>query len=357
MKEGSIISLGHAVGVFRLLTGIELAAIRAEKIRSFGPQSTCSPTLAVICQKLRRLAPLGAEILLMGETGVGKEIYARAIHEASGRKGPFVAINCAALPAELVESELFGFARGAHSEARFDKRGLFEQAEGGTLFLDEIGDMAPALQAKLLRFLQDKELVPLGAQRGRSIDVRVVAATNRPVASPGAGASVGVRLDLASRFGPEPITLPPLRQRIEDLGRLCAALMGPAWKGFAPSAFVALALHAWPGNVRELGKVLETALALCRRRRGHRTAPPAPAPRAQFRARADQRQPGRPAAVTQRRGAGGPPAPFRRQRRARGPRTGSQATADLPLVPAPPPRPRHLPRERVTDRVPVPVRA
>jgi transcriptional regulator with PAS, ATPase and Fis domain len=266
LNEGAIVSLGSAVAVFRRLTGRQLEAIRAERKRPLGPVATGSPALALVCQKLRKLAPAGSEILLLGETGVGKEIYARAIHALSGRSGGFVAVNCAALPRELVESELFGFARGAHSEARFDKRGLVEDAEGGTLFLDEIGDMPPALQAKLLRFLQDKELLALGSNRRRRIDVRVLAATNRAVLSArGPGAELdgaGLRLDLASRLGAEPITLPPLRQRIEDLGRLCALLLGPRWKRFDPEAFLALALHRWPGNVRELGMVLENALAL-----------------------------------------------------------------------------------------------
>ena len=250
------------------MTGRELAAIQAERKRPLGPVATASPVLAMVCGKLRKLAPAGGEVLLLGETGVGKEIYARAVHTLSRRTGPFVAINCAALPLHLVESELFGFARGAHSEARFDKRGLVEDAEGGTLFLDEIGDMPQSLQAKLLRFLQDKELLPLGSNRRRRIDVRVLAATNRPVvAARGpradlAEGGLGLRLDLASRLGAEPITLPPLRQRIEDLGRLCSDVLGARWKRFDPDAFRALALHDWPGNVRELAMVLDTACAL-----------------------------------------------------------------------------------------------
>jgi transcriptional regulator with PAS, ATPase and Fis domain len=264
LAEGAIISLGNAVAVFRRVTGRQLDAIEAERKRPLGPVATGSPVLAAVCQKLRKLAPAGGEILLLGETGVGKEIYARAIHAHSGQGGGFVAVNCAALPRELVESELFGFVRGAHSEARFDKRGLVEDAEGGTLFLDEIGDMPSSLQAKLLRFLQDKEVLALGSSRRRRIDVRVLAATNRTVLSPRAGEveSVGLRLDLASRLGAEPIELPPLRVRIEDLGRLCALLVGPRWKPFEPDAFLALARHRFPGNVRELSRVLENALAL-----------------------------------------------------------------------------------------------
>jgi two-component system NtrC family response regulator len=156
---------------------------------------------------------------------------------------------------------LYGFARGAHSEAKSDKRGLIEEGEGGTLFLDEIGDMPQELQAKLLRFLQDREMTPLGSTRPRKIDVRVLAATSR-TAAPTSPSAAGLRPDLAARLGAEPIRLPPLRQRIEDLGALIVHLMGRQFKRMETMAFQALCLHNWPGNVRELAKVLETAAAL-----------------------------------------------------------------------------------------------
>jgi transcriptional regulator with PAS, ATPase and Fis domain len=261
LKEGAVICLGAYAAVFRLATSVELAAIERDLSEPFAPVPTASPALAAISSKLAKLAPTTGEILLTGETGAGKEVYARAIHDASRREGRFVAINCAALPRELIESELFGFARGAHSEAKADKRGLIEEAEGGTLFLDEIGDMPVELQAKLLRFLQDREMTPLGSTRPRKIDVRVLAATSR-TAAPSSPTAAGLRSDLAARLGAEPIRLPPLRQRIEDLGALMQHLLGRQFKRLETMAFQALCLHNWPGNVRELSKVLETAAAL-----------------------------------------------------------------------------------------------
>ena len=261
LKEGAILCLGSYVAVFRQVTEAALEAIARDLKEPFGPVASASPELAKVIAKLAKLARAPGEILLTGETGVGKEVYARAIHEASKRAGRFLAINCAAIPRELIESELFGFARGAHSEAKVDKRGLLEEAEGGTLLLDEIGDMPQELQAKLLRFLQEREITPLGSTRPRKIDVRVLAATSRS-AAPSSPESAGLRPDLAARLGAEPIRLPPLRQRIEDVGALSRALLGAKWKPFENMAFQALCLYHWPGNVRELAKVLETASAL-----------------------------------------------------------------------------------------------
>ena len=232
-------------------------------ITPFGPVATASPALAVACDRLRRLAASEGELLIVGETGVGKEVYARAVHEASGRKGRFVAINCAAIPRELVESELFGYRQGAHSTAHQAKAGLIEEAEGGTLFLDEIGEMTPEAQIKILRFLQDRELTPLGSTRPRRMDVRIVAATNRTAAGPGKGPG-GLRDDIVARLGAAPIHLPPLRNRIEDLGALIGHFLARASARckFEQPAFRALALHAWPLNVRELEKIISTAAVL-----------------------------------------------------------------------------------------------
>jgi transcriptional regulator with PAS, ATPase and Fis domain len=201
--------------------------------------------------------------LLTGETGVGKEVYANAIHRASARKGKFVAINCAAIPRELVESELFGYVRGAHSQAAASKPGIIEEAEGGTLFLDEVGEMAPELQTKLLRFTQDRLLAPVGGVRLRAIDTRIIAATSRTTA-PSKSNNLGLRADLAARLGAEPIRIPPLRERVEDIGVLVSHLLGERGKPFELAAFQALCLHPWPGNVRELGKVVTSAEALAR---------------------------------------------------------------------------------------------
>jgi len=214
------------------------------------------------CAKLTRLARSDSEILLVGETGVGKDVFANAIHAHSGRAGRFVAINCAAIPRELAESELFGYEKGAHSTAQGRKVGLVELANGGTLFLDEIGDMPAELQAKLLRFLQDRRFTPLGSTRIVEADVRIVAATSRVDLQKGQHVQEAV----LGRLGAQPILLPPLRDRMEDIGRLVAYFLGDLQDGraFEPEAFHALCLHGWPLNVRELSKVIEEAEALSR---------------------------------------------------------------------------------------------
>jgi transcriptional regulator with PAS, ATPase and Fis domain len=255
LREGALIAAGGHLAVFRTATDAALAAMAAEAAAPFGPVATASPALALVVEKLRRLAAWEGELLLVGETGVGKEIYARAVHAASGRAGAFVPINCAAIPSQLLESELYGYARGAHSTAVKDKAGLLEAAAGGTAFLDEVGEMAPELQAKLLRFLQDRIVTPLGATRGRPLDARVIAATQQ-------SALDRLRPDLAARLGAEPLRLPPLRERIEDLGALVAHALGASPRPLTPAALQALALYAWPRNVRELVKVVETAAVL-----------------------------------------------------------------------------------------------
>src|SRR5260221_2441332 len=180
LLDGALEFIGNLVGVFRVVSALELETIKIDLVQPFGPVATSSPAMALACDRLRRLAASEGELLIVGETGVGKEVYARAVHQASARKGRFIAINCAAIPRELVESELFGYRHGAHSTAHQAKPGLIEEAEGGTLFLDEIGEMTGEAQIKLLRFLQDRELTPLGSTRPRRIDVRGVAATNPP---------------------------------------------------------------------------------------------------------------------------------------------------------------------------------
>jgi sigma-54 dependent transcriptional regulator, acetoin dehydrogenase operon transcriptional activator AcoR len=264
LVEGDVIMVGRQAAVFRWLTGEHSRAITQELQQPFGPTRAIAPAMAVLLQRLRLLAPSQEELLLTGETGVGKEVYAQAVHLASGRKGPFVAVNCAALPVELVESELFGFVRGAHSQASESRPGLIARAEGGTLFLDEIGDMPPAAQAKLLRFLQTRSYQPLGAGTLRTLDVRVLAATTLVVQD---DRGRGLRSDLAGRLGAEPLVIPPLRRRPEDLGALVAHfLAGPEGKAGAPpkrleaAAFAALLAHTWPQNVRELEKVVRQAV-------------------------------------------------------------------------------------------------
>jgi two-component system response regulator HupR/HoxA len=209
-------------------------------------------------------------VLVEGETGTGKELVARGIHGASARaEAPFVAVNCAALPETLLESELFGYRRGAFTGATQDQRGLFEAASGGTILLDEIGDMPPAMQAKLLRVLQEGEIVPLGDRRPRRIDVRVISATNHELAAEAARGAF--HQDLYYRLAAFPIRLPPLRERREDLPLLAGRFLAAAAErhrkvipGFEPAALALLVRFDWPGNVRELQNEVERAVALAR---------------------------------------------------------------------------------------------
>jgi len=265
LHDGALIFMGAHVFVYRQTSREDLAAIRRELSRPFCPVPTMSPAIARLTSRLRQLARSDAEILLGGETGVGKEVFANAIHRESGRTGSMVAINCAALPDSLIESELFGYARGAHSQAEQGKHGLLEQAANGTLFLDEIGEMPTGAQSKLLRFLQDRELLSLGATRRRKIDVRVIAASHRVVAPN--DDFQGIRLDLAARLGSERFVIPPLRERPEDIGLFVSYFLRDKIRTFDIWAYQALFLHRWPGNVRELEKVLRNASILAGGRR------------------------------------------------------------------------------------------
>jgi transcriptional regulator of aromatic amino acid metabolism len=256
LAGGDVVFIGAHALVFRLVSEDELCAIAEEAATPLGPVPTASAAVAVLCRRLRKLAPSPMELLLTGETGVGKEVLARSVHRLSGRTGQFFPINCAALPRDLVESELFGFTRGAHSQATRAKAGLVQLADGGTLFLDEIAETTPDVQAKLLRFLQTLSYTPLGAVGRLQVDVRVLAATNREVGGPGSA----LRTDLAARLGSHPMNIPPLRRRIEDLGRLAAHHLRPGGpRRLRVSDFRRLCLHRWPGNVRQLGKVIEEA--------------------------------------------------------------------------------------------------
>jgi DNA-binding NtrC family response regulator len=214
--------------------------------------------------ELARVAARSAStILILGESGSGKEVLARAIHEESPRSaGPFVAVSCAALTETLLESELFGHEKGSFTGATARRKGKFEQAQGGTLFLDEVGDVSPKLQQDLLRVLEDRRFQRVGGNDSIEADARVVAATNRDLAR--AVASGAFREDLFYRLNVIPITLPPLRERREDVPPLAArflerlsAELGRKVEGLAPDAMAALVAHPWPGNVRELRNVLE----------------------------------------------------------------------------------------------------
>jgi transcriptional regulator with PAS, ATPase and Fis domain len=225
--------------------------------------ATLIPPLAAEIRLLEKVARSSVPILLLGETGTGKEVTARAIHERSGRAGAFVAVNCAALPATLVEAQFFGHVRGAFSGAVRDEKGFFRSAHQGTIFLDEIGDLSPEAQGTLLRVLQEGEVVPIGATEPLRVDVRVISATHQPI---DAMAAAGVfRCDLFARLRGFTHGLWPFRARRDDLGLLVRSLLlraGP-WEGrIAGDAALALAQYAWPFNVRELSQALARARAV-----------------------------------------------------------------------------------------------
>ena len=228
------------------------------------------PAMQRIHELVSLLAGSTIPVLVVGETGVGKELIAAAIHERSPRaKQPYVCLNCAALPETLLESELFGYEKGAFSGATQSKRGLIEGADGGTLFLDEVGEMALSTQAKLLRVLENGELMRLGALKPRQIDVRFVAATNRSL--PAQVAKGTFRRDLYFRLNGMTIPIPPLRERPGEIAPLANFLLarsakkaGVACPVLSEEAGARLLAHSWPGNVRELRNVMDRALTLCR---------------------------------------------------------------------------------------------
>jgi DNA-binding NtrC family response regulator len=227
-----------------------------------------SPAMAKLRENLAQVAATDATVLLEGESGTGKELAARAVHRSSRRSdGPFQAIHCAALPETLLEAELFGHAKGAFTDAARERPGILVQAEGGTVFLDEVGEMPPSMQVKFLRFLQEKEVRPLGGAPVRRVDVRVVAATNKTLSNEVAAGRF--REDLFYRLAVLPVRLPPLREREGDVPVLTehfldkiARRSGGERKRFTPEALAALSAHPWPGNVRELENVVERASAL-----------------------------------------------------------------------------------------------
>ncbi|MDX1434498.1 MAG: sigma-54 dependent transcriptional regulator [Gammaproteobacteria bacterium] len=226
-----------------------------------------SPAIEEMSHVIRRVAPTGSTVLIEGETGTGKELVARAIHDLSARSGSFVPVNCGSISPELLESELFGHTKGAFTSAHNSRDGLFSYARDGTLFLDEISEMPLGMQAKLLRALEEKRVRPVGADREVPVNARVLAATNRELA--GEVSAGRFREDLFFRLNVLAITVPPLRERLDDIPVLAAHFsttlsreLGVAPVPFSHDDFVQMRRYAWPGNVRELKNVIERSLLL-----------------------------------------------------------------------------------------------
>ena len=245
---------------------------RLDELAGTGEFIGASPAMLEVLALVKQVASASTTVLISGESGTGKEVVARALHRFSPRRGkPFVSLNCAALPETLLESELFGYEKGAFTGAVGRKMGRFEMADGGTLLLDEVGDLSPAAQSKLLRVLQEGEFEPLGATRSVRVDVRVVAATNQDLAQ--LVKERRFREDLYYRLHVITVSLPPLRERREDIPllaqhflRLYAVKNQREIEGFTENALAKLVDYAWPGNVRELEHIVERGVILARAR-------------------------------------------------------------------------------------------
>src|SRR5678815_1768032 len=271
VDQGGLIHILHKA--------VELTRERAEHLRlkeqvrgrySFGNVIGQSKKMKDLFELIESVAASDANILIQGENGTGQELIANAIHHNSNRvRGPFIKINCAAIPNELIESELFGYKKGAFTGAITDKVGLFEMAEGGSLLLDEIGEMPPYLQTKLLRVLQEREYRPIGTDRLVRVDFRLICATN---IDPDAAMRDGrLREDLYFRINTVTLRVPPLRERSEDLPLLCAHFLEKFngryqkhVKGISPAAYHLLIRFRWPGNVRELENAIERAVLVAK---------------------------------------------------------------------------------------------
>jgi DNA-binding NtrC family response regulator len=261
-----LIVVRHAIE-FQELRAASRATLRRNQERfTLKNVVTQSAAMGEIFELLRSVAELDTTVLIHGETGVGKELLARSIHFSGGRREkPFVAVNCAAIPAELFESELFGFRKGSFTSASESRRGHFQMANGGTLLLDEIGEMPLGLQSKLLRVIEDKRVTPIGSDRALEIDVRFIATTNKDLQ---AEVEHGrFRRDLFYRLSVMPVRVPPLRERIGDIPLLAQHFLDLSARRskkpvpcIAPAAMQALCRYAWPGNVRELENVIERAV-------------------------------------------------------------------------------------------------
>jgi DNA-binding NtrC family response regulator len=282
MKDGAYDYLEKPVDPGRLEVLLERAAEQADVARelrvlrrelrqrgALGPIVAGAPSMREVTRQVEQVAPTDATVLVLGESGTGKELVARTVHELSPRaRGPFVALNCAAIPDTLLESEVFGHEKGAFTGAAARRQGCFELADGGTLFLDEVAEMAPPVQVKFLRVLQEGRFRRVGGTTEVTVDVRVVAATNQDPQR--AVKDGGLREDLYYRLNVFTIALPPLRERLDDLDELVRTFLVElnerhhrTARGLDDAARAALMAYSWPGNVRELRNVLERAIIVC----------------------------------------------------------------------------------------------
>ena len=241
---------------------------RIEEFYGFSNIIGNAPCMQAIFHIIRSVAESDTTVLILGESGTGKELIARSIHSLSNRVNkPWIVVNCAAIPEDLLESELFGYVKGAFTGAASNRTGRFESAHGGTIFLDEIGDMSPRLQAKILRIIEEREFEPLGSAKTIKVDVRIIAATNKNLEH--AVESGEFRQDLYYRLHVVPVTLPPLRERLDDIPHLIRHFVNvfnirnnASVEGFSPDAIELLKQNTWPGNVRELENIVEQMIVI-----------------------------------------------------------------------------------------------
>ncbi len=267
LAHGDIIETGGTFWKFHSSATQRLPMLLEHAYRSGPVLPTSSVSLEFLSQvtRLMEFAATDIPLIILGESGTGKEVTTGEVHQLSGRTGRMLALNCAALPSGLIESEIFGHRRGAFTGATVDKRGIVEAAEGGTLLLDEVGDMPLAAQAKMLRLLQDGTFMRVGETMGRRVDVRFIAATHRDLNRMVQEGTF--RGDLFARLNGFSVRIPPLRERKEDIGLLLSVLLGHRWSGdgsprMEPRVFRALIQYDWPHNIRELENTVRTALAL-----------------------------------------------------------------------------------------------
>lgn len=266
-REALRLSCSKALEMGELQKRTRHQAREIDRLTGVEGMVTANSAMAELLETARKVAGSEATVLISGESGTGKEVLARLIHQVSGRRhGAFVAVNCAAIPANLIESELFGHVKGAFTGAIKDRRGRFQSAGGGTLFLDEIAELQPEVQVKFLRALQERVVEPVGSDTAEAVDVRVIAATNRDLQED--IHSGRFREDLYYRLSVIPLHLPPLRERREDIAPLVEhflrKLEAPAAVHFSKEALALLHSYSWPGNIRELQNVVERCLILRR---------------------------------------------------------------------------------------------